>query len=344
MRSSTNVSLGLVFFAGCSSYPVRSSADLSLSVIDTLVPAGTIAIGHPAELSMAGGILYVVDRATSTIVVLDTTGVVLRRIGREGSGPAEFRNPRSLFVDRDTLRLVDQGNGRIQTFTTNGVFIRSLPAPDALGGAVSFRSDGTGLVARNGFDSTLAQRLDSNGTAQARLGRPVTPTPQTVDFRALKSEVMRGSVPVVLRNLTLPVLSEDGSCWLVLHAEGTVERYSPSDSLMWRTTLNEPEFDRIRAEFFSTNQADSSANRFSMLSYAATAHARGDELWLLVRQPAAAPTLILVLGPGGAVRTRLRIPSAYGIRDFALDSAQGSLYLLAYDDAAILRAHIPRAQ
>jgi hypothetical protein len=295
MRFCSTVCLGLALFAGCSSHPVPSSVDLTLSTVDTLVPAGTTVLGHPTELTMAGGVLYIVDRAASSIVVLDTTGVVLRRIGREGSGPAEFRSPRSLFVDRDTLRVLDQGNGRIQVLTTNGVFIRSLPAPDALGGAVSFRSDGTGLVARNGFDSTLAQRLDSNASAKARLGQPVTPTPQAVDFRALKSEVMRGSVPVFLRNLTLPVLGGDGSCWLVLHAEGTVERYSPRDSLVWRTTLHEPEFDRIRAEFFSSNQADSSANRFSMLSYAATAHAHGDELWLLVRQPAAAPTLILVL-------------------------------------------------
>ena len=292
---------------------------------------------------MARGVLYIVDRAASTIVVLDTTGAVLRRIGREGSGPGEFRNPRSLFIDRDSLRIVDQGNGRIQVLTTDGVFIRSLPAPDALGGAVSFRSDGAGLVGRNGFDSTLAQRLDLNGTAVARLGQPVSPIPEAVDFQALKSQVMQGLVPASLRNLTLPVLGEDGSCWLILHAEGTVERYSPSDSLVWRTSLHEPEFDRIRAEFFSSNQADSASNRFFILSYVATAQAHGDELWLLVRQPADAPTLILVLGRDGALRSRFRIPTARGIRDFALDSARRSLHLLAYDDAAILRVHLPRA-
>jgi hypothetical protein len=81
-----------------------------------------------------------------------------------------------------------------------------------------------------------------------------------------------------------------------------------------------------------------------MLSYAATAHAHGEDLWLLVRQPAAAPTLILVLSRDGIVRTRLRMPRAYGVRDFALDSARRSLYLLAYDDAVILRVHIPLVQ
>jgi len=292
---------------------------------------------------MAGGVLYVVDRAASAIIVLDTTGVVLHRIGREGSGPGEFRNPRSLFVDHDTLRLVDQGNGRIQILTTQGVFIRSLPAPDALGGAVSFRADGTGLVARNGFDSALAQRLDLNGNATVHLGQPVSPLPEATDFQATKSAVMRGLVPDALRNLTLPVLGADGSCWLILHAEGTVERYSPSDSIVWRTILHEPEFDQIRAKFFSDNQADSAANRMFILSYVATAQLHGDELWLLVRQPPDAPTLILVLSGDGVVKARLRIPSAHGVRGFSVDSARRSLYLLAYDDAAILRVRLPRA-
>ena len=342
MRCWAAAFVGFAALVGCSSAPPSFPADVTLDVVDTLVPAGSTDLGHPAEITMAGGVLYLVDRAASAIVVLDTSGIVLRRIGREGSGPGEFRNPRSLFVDHDTLRIVDQGNGRIQVLTSRGVFIRSLPAPDALGGAVSFRADGTGLVARNGFDGTLAQRLDLNGSATARLGRPVGPIPEAVDFQVTKSEVRRGMVPGALRNLTLPVLGLDGSCWLILHAEGTVERYSASDSLVWRTTLQEPEFDQIRAKFFSDNQADSSANRLFILSFAATAKAHGDELWLLVRQPADAPALILVLSGDGAVRSRIRIPSAHGIRDFSVASGRRSVYLLAYDDAAILRVHLPR--
>ena len=342
-RCGAAVALGLAVFAGCSRDASPSSGDVALGAVDTLVPAGSTELVHPAEIAMAGGILYVVDLGASAIIALDTSGVVLRRIGRPGSGPGEFQGPRDLFVDRDSLRLVDQGNGRIQVFATNGSFMRALPAPDALGGDVSFRVDGTGLVARNGFDSTLARRLDANGIARARLGRPVKAIPQQVNFAELKSQVMRGLVPDALRNLTLPALGPDGSCWLILHAEGTVEHYSPADSLVWRVTLHEPEFGRIRAKFFSDNRADSAANRLFILSYVTTARVVGQELWILVRQPSDAATLILVLSRAGVVRRRLRIPGAHGVRGFALDSALRSLYLLAYDDAAILRVRLPRS-
>jgi hypothetical protein len=137
------------------------------------------------------------------------------------------------------------------------------------------------------------------------------------------------------------VLSSDGAVWLLLQAEGTADRYGPTDSLEWHIVFTEPEFDGIRADFFARNRADSTANRFYTLAYFTSAIVVNTDLWILVRSPAAAPTLILVLAPDGKIRRRLRVPTAVGVRGFGLSPDRRLLYLLAYDDAAILRARLP---
>jgi hypothetical protein len=101
----------------------------------------------------------------------------------------------------------------------------------------------------------------------AFLGRAVVPAPPFWDFAAIKQQIWSGEVPAALRNVTLPVLEDDGSSWLLLQAEAVVERYDPADSLRWRVPLDLPELAAIREDFFRRNLADSAAFRFIPLSY-----------------------------------------------------------------------------
>ncbi len=66
------------------------------------------------------GELYVVDVSAHDIKVLDTTGRLLRLIGRRGTGPGEFNFPTDLVLRGNVLWVVDTGNQRIQTLTGSG--------------------------------------------------------------------------------------------------------------------------------------------------------------------------------------------------------------------------------
>jgi hypothetical protein len=312
-------------------------------VTDTIVPAGNTILDYPTELTVdEHGLVFVTDAGRNAVVVLDSNGSVLRQIGRAGSGPGEFQAPRSLTVAHDTLRLFDGGNGRVAVFTTAGSPVRSSTAPPmAMAGAVAFDALGAGVVSQNGRDSTLARRFDASGTGGSRLGQPVTAVPQVWHFSAIKQQIRDGVVPAELRNAVLPVVSSGGAVWLLFQAEGTAERYSPSDSLEWHIGFTEPEFASIRADFFLRNRADSAANRFYQLAYFTSGLVVGTDLWILLRSPAGAPTLLLVLGSDGRVRHRLRLPTAVGVGGFGLSPDRRVLYLLAYDDAAVLRARLP---
>ena len=317
--------------------------DITIARTDTLVAPNSSVLIRPAELALDdNGLVYIADLGVNSVVVVDSLGALRASIGSEGAGPGELASPRALQPGRDTLRLLDSGNGRFELFTLSGQFIRTTPAPaSTLIGPVAIGPDGAAVVGLGGQDNALAQRVLASGEVSSRFGTPIVPVPEVWDFTAIKQEIREGRVPGQLRNHTFPVLGPNGRVWLCLSAEGVIERYSARDSLVWRVQLDEPDFAAIREDFFHRNRADSAGNRLYSLSLFVGGQSVGEDLWLLVRQPASAETLFLILAPSGAVRARIRLPGTEGIRGFAVDPVRRFLYLLAYDDAALLRTSIP---
>jgi hypothetical protein len=327
----------------CRQNSPRPPDDLTISRLDTIVPAGNTLLGRPTEVTVdEHGLVFVNDPGFNAIQVLDSSGVRLRQIGRAGAGPGELMAPRAVIVAHDTLRVLDAANTRIAIFLTSGTPIRTMTAPpSARGGPLTFNESGAFIVGREGRDSVLALRFSPTGAAGSQFGRLVVAAPSFWSFPAIKQQIRDGNVPVELRNHALPVLASDGTAWLLLAAEGVIERYSPDDSLEWHLAFQEPEFAGIRAAFFAQDQSDSSASSFVSLDYFTTAHVVGPNLWVLVGPSPNSPTLLLVVGPDGGVMRRIRFPTAVGVRDFGLSPNRRLAYLVAYDDAVILRAHLP---
>lgn len=110
--------------------PTDAEQPVERLVADTIVPAGSTLFSAPTELTVDGsGHLFVTDWDAATIVVLDSSGSLVRKIGRSGSGPGEFQRPRGARIWGDTLRLLDDGNGRIAVFDLEGTFVRNEPMP-----------------------------------------------------------------------------------------------------------------------------------------------------------------------------------------------------------------------
>jgi len=75
--------------------------------------------------------------------VFSPEGTLLRRLGREGSGPGEFRSPvRVVVLPHDSLLILDPSNGRASLLSPSLDFVRTISLPVsqvfdavALGGA-----------------------------------------------------------------------------------------------------------------------------------------------------------------------------------------------------------------
>jgi hypothetical protein len=100
--------------------------------------AASLGLDHPDALAVGpDGNLYVTD-SSQRVTVISPAGTVLRRWGKPGSGPGQFR-----FISADpstpadvqgqiavgpdgSVYVSDSGNGRVQVFTADGRFVRQF--------------------------------------------------------------------------------------------------------------------------------------------------------------------------------------------------------------------------
>lgn len=322
--------------------PAATQATIELTA-KTLVDGESAVLMRPVDVAIGpDGGTFVADIGIQQLLVLDSTGTVIERIGREGSGPREFRFPRSLQVTRDSVYLVDVANARVLILERGGNGSRVVTALPGIGNAqVSFNASGHGVLARDGDDGVLAMRFDPEGNSTGGIGTPRVAASEGWDFAVIKSELNAGRVPQVLRNATLPVLGDDGTAWLVLMVDGAVERLTPQDSLQWTAALPDSLLVRLREDLFALNRADTMPGQFLFPTVVAAARAVGQDLWLLLREAEADPATIVVIDAEGNLRQRITIRGAEGARAFAVSPDRQRIVLLLRDVGGMVEARFP---
>ena len=112
---------------------------------------------------LADGRIGVADAGVPAVYILSAAGQVEVVVGRQGSGPGEFREPRLLGVQPgDTLVVYDAPLRRVTQFAGSGALVRtvSLPAP------VSGATQAVGLMPGNALlvkRSVYPQHAESGG-------------------------------------------------------------------------------------------------------------------------------------------------------------------------------------
>jgi len=92
--------------------------------------------GKDSELKIDAPVGIVLDQNENIIVVeqfnnrvhkISPEGKSLNILGKEGSGPGEFLNPRGIAIDKDdNIYVVDTGNNRIQIFSSDFKYIKQF--------------------------------------------------------------------------------------------------------------------------------------------------------------------------------------------------------------------------
>lgn len=101
------------------------------------------------------GRIWVFDRTSASIFVFDSSGELVRRVGRRGAGPGEFaQNGGMVILPGDSLAQWDSNNARISFFDSAGTFVKQWSLP-------------------GGFSTSNGLYTDASGNLYLR--RPVTP-------------------------------------------------------------------------------------------------------------------------------------------------------------------------
>lgn len=75
----------------------------------------------------SSGEVVLIDSKPTVIKVFSSDGAFIRRIGREGSGPGEYKASVDLAIIGDTVVVSDRQNVRIVLFGIDGTYLRSVP-------------------------------------------------------------------------------------------------------------------------------------------------------------------------------------------------------------------------
>lgn len=132
----------------------ESQGRLPLEIVEAGQPIGSLD-GSPEETfglitQLATGPddeLYVVDGLGRTVRVFDREGGYLRSLGREGSGPGEFRAPNFVIAGPDgTVSVRDLELERLVVFDRRGDPVATWPAPNQQAYWDPLRTDSAGRV------------------------------------------------------------------------------------------------------------------------------------------------------------------------------------------------------
>ncbi|HEX9728261.1 MAG TPA: hypothetical protein VGA37_07150 [Gemmatimonadales bacterium] len=330
----------------CVACGTREAGGVRELVVDRATPVITSEselLGAPVDMVVVGGDLYVLDGRPARVVVIPADASAPRMIGRAGSGPGELRFPAALAVSDDVIRVVDVGNARVQLYALDGRALGQAPVPPAVrGGPAAIRADGWIVVGTGGRDSALAEYFDAEGNERGRFGEPVVPPVAVWDFVAIKNEIVSGNVPDALRNNTRPAFATAGGFWLALLADPVVQRYGTSGELSWSVVLDEPQFATIREDFIARNRAEASPSALITLRYVTDAAEVAGRLWLLLATRDDAPTVVLVIGPDGAVERRMRFTDVRGGALFAVDETTRMAYFAVPSAAEVVSVFLPK--
>jgi hypothetical protein len=291
----------------------------------------------------ARGNLYVLDLFLAQILVLSPSGELLRTIGREGSGPGEYIRPRAFALGGDTLRVIDIGNGRLQSLALDTDFMRStvLPAGSNLG-EHAVNAQGWLLASTMGRLDALVSYHDPSGNQVGTLGNPPAAASTMLDFTSMKKEIVAGNVPALMRNSAMPVFAPNGDIWLILMGEGEVQRYDSAGSLKMTAPIVAPEMELIWDDVVERNKATmGDERRLRGLAYVSDATVVDQTLWALLNMPEGEPAVMLAFGVAGMVEHKVVFTSVIGAKKFVVDRAGGRIYFAIWSNASLVAARWP---
>lgn len=141
-----------------------------------LIEPGSIAVD-------GGGRVYVVDRKPTVIKVYDSSGTFLHTVGREGSGPGEFKVA-FMAVRGDRVLVHDPMQGRTSVFDTSGAFLKSWVSSCCYWDEVMIDASGRAYV------PTMVQ-ANKDGTSRGRAYSRYRLTGELVDTLFVPDETDR---------------------------------------------------------------------------------------------------------------------------------------------------------
>lgn len=139
---------------------------------------GPIALSYVGGITASGSMIFVTQPAQGEVWAITAADQRVNLLGRKGGGPGEFRQPRSIGLNGDTLWIADNPARRITLLTPSGELLHTIGLAQPAG--IIGRSPDGGVIGTLGGppDRPLPiVRFDASGTLVDTLAFLVSPRP-----------------------------------------------------------------------------------------------------------------------------------------------------------------------
>ena len=121
------------------------------------------------------GRFYLTDWQEHTVWICDSEGRLIRRLGREGSGPGELRFPSGIAVFEDRVFVVDTDNRRVMVFKKDGTYVDDFRLDFPMTSGILVSKNGQ-IAVNSLWEPTLFTVYDMDGGVLGSRGERVPDT------------------------------------------------------------------------------------------------------------------------------------------------------------------------
>ena len=144
-------------------------------------------IGQVADLALdADGRFFLADDRQHTIWVVESSGVVSHRIGREGAGPGELDRPLGVAISDEKVVVLDSGNNRVSIFSKDGKHISDFRIENMLPPSGLLSTNDGQIAVSSVWDEPNITVYDMDGSLKREIGKIVLGgkpiRPMTINF------------------------------------------------------------------------------------------------------------------------------------------------------------------
>jgi hypothetical protein len=266
------------------------------------------------------------------ILRYDGAGRYLGSIGREGSGPLEFRQPSEIAVVADTLYVRDNGNNRIAVVGPGRDLVRTITLnPPRVPASFSVGSKGMMLGATRGYPpGKLILVWGPDGNQTSTFGELEHEATMLFDGQLVRDRALAGEVAPFLLNWATTCTTSDESVVLVFYAQPRAQKYSLTGTLRWDVPLSLPEYETVRERWIASNRTSARGEVLMFWRHVVSDGTGG--CWLLLNDPER--LTVYHLARDGRLTERLTSPDTPTHRIYWAD---GALYALNLTTERFLR-------
>ena len=131
-------------------------------------------IGRVSDLALdADGRFFLADDRQHAVWVVESSGVVSQRMGREGAGPGELNRPLGMALFDDKVVVLDSGNDRVAIFSKDGTHISDFRIENLLPPSGILVGNEGKIAVTSVLDEPNITVYEMNGTPGYEIGKIV---------------------------------------------------------------------------------------------------------------------------------------------------------------------------